>query len=147
MKQYWLFEKKRIFQLIYKKYSFKRIMNKCIYIMCSHQDFKEITLGKSSSLNTTQKKPQISRELKKMNLLENDEVSLPQNTSLTVRKQLEDGRRLKNLTQTEFAKQLGIKVIEYNRIESGKEPLEGNLKAKIQKILNIKIQKEKKPAK
>ena len=117
-----------------------------IYIMCSHQDLKDITLGKVSTVKTTQRRPQISRELKKMNLLESDEVSLPQNTSLTVRKQLEDGRRLKQLTQTEFAKQLGIKVNEYNRIESGKEPLEGILKAKIQKILNIKIQKETKPA-
>ena len=113
-------------------------LNIKIKSMCSHQDFNEINLGKTTTVNN-KPAPQISRELKKIQMLENDEIVSPQNVPLSVRKQLESGRMAKNMTQTELAKQLGIKVNDYNRIECGKEPLEGNLKAKVQKILNIKI--------
>lgn len=108
--------------------------------MCSHQDFKQVVFTRNT--NGTHGKPsiQVSSEFKKMKQLENDEEPvLVKQDACSVKKQLENGRRLKNLTQTDLAKQLGMKVNDYNRIENGKVPLEGNIKSKIQQILDVKI--------
>ena len=108
----------------------------------NHQDFKTVCFTKKQAQPQPQRINRSSEE-KKLNMLEDDDLPVIRNETLCVRQQLEKGRLAKSLNRKDFAQQLGMKEVDYNKIERGEQPMDGNLKNKIQRILGIQIHKKK----
>lgn len=109
----------------------------------SHQDWTTVTFKKQKQMSITelkekeQKKAAYNRALK----YEANEISIPKITKLETRNFIKKARCERKLSQVELANKINVQQRVYSSWESGKEPIPGNIIAKLNKVLNINIKK------
>ena len=115
--------------------------------MSDNQDWKEVKWnggsvpGKEEN-NKTEKK--IHYNNKKFNELDSDDPFIKkQAPDQELKKQIQQARTAKNMTQKDLAKKLAIPANDINLIESGKKVPTNQEKQKIEKALGVKFTTKK----
>jgi len=118
----------------------------------SHQDWKTIIFNKPKSTSTKEQsnidqenlKPQIVVTQRDRNL-DSSEVDAPPKIDIELKRAIQQGRQSKNLTQKELAQLVGVQQSEITNYENGKAIPNNQFIAKLEKILNCKLPRIKKP--
>jgi len=108
-----------------------------------HQDWKTIVLKNPNLVNQPKnivKKTDLPKSTvnSSIKLNENDEVTQIKYVPKDISKLIIQGRITKKLTRKDLANSLNLKEDIITNIENGKAIYDGNLIAKIKKILNVK---------